>query len=274
MRILLPTFRGATVLIASGVAALSAFGQAKDCCSVSQQQWYTPASPEACRAAGDIHAADMTSMGGDMTKIMALQACSQNVFQQAQDAYGGQIPGMPPGGIPGMPGSQIPGMPGSNATQINAEPQFLCCNTNTGDFADGEMPEAACRALGSKFLPDTPENLNETNACHAQSAGGGGGGAWNVEDYVENIENGGMEDWADDRRPIDYTTYGVNPDIPRSYPIDIRVADRSPDAHTGQWSIKLKNTDIGSQLPPEAAIAKALLGPFAFVLPAGFMTCE
>ena len=259
------TFYRATILIVSGLAALSAHGQAKDCCSVSQQQWYTPASKAACIAAGDVHASNMAA------NMAAIQACTQSTIKQAQDAYGGQIPGLP-SGMPGLPGGQIPGMPGTT-TPVNAEPQFLCCNTSTGVFTGAEMAPAACREMGSEFVPDEPENLAETGVCHAQTAGGGGG-AWNVEDYEDNIENGGMENWADDRRPIDYTTYGVNPNLPRSYPLDIQVAERSPDAHTGQWSIKVKNIDILPQLPPEASIALAYTGPETFVLPGGIMTCK
>lgn len=265
MRIQLPTIYRTFVLIISGLVALSAHGQAKDCCSVSTQQWYTPASKAACEAAGDVHASNMAS------NIAAIQACTQNTMKQAQDAYSGTIPGLP-AGIPGMPpGGQIPGMP-VGTTPVNAEPVFECCNISAGDFL-GEMSEQACRAEGSSFFPDTPENLDKTNVCHQQTAGGGGG-AWSVDDYEENIENGGMEDWASENRPREFTTYGVNPNLTKGTPLDIQVAFRSRDAHTGQWSIRLKNLDITSQLPPEASMAKAFMGPQIFTLPAGLATCK
>lgn len=250
------------------VGTLPALAQARDCCSLTSQEWYSAGSKVACERAGDVHATSMS----DMSKMAAIQACTRNNMKEAQDAYGGQIPGFP-GGIPGMPPGGIPGMPGTS-TPVNAEPEFECCNISSGSF-EGEMSEKACRQRGGNFIPDTPENLEQTNVCHAQSSGGGGGGAWHVEDFEDNIENGGLEDWADANRPRDFTTYGVNRDIvPPDFPLDIQVAFRSGDAHTGSSSVRLKNLDILPQLPPEAALAKAYAGPNAFTLPAGIMTCK
>jgi len=261
---LISNMRGAGLAFAMimAMSASPALGQARDCCSASTNEFYAAGSKAACEAAGDTHAVTT-----DPSQLAKLQPCYQSVMQQAQQANSGAFPGMP-SGLP-MPGGQSPFTPASST-----EPEYQCCNTQTRSFA-GIMGEQACRDLGSEFVPDTPENLAETQMCHAASSGGGGGGsAWDVEDYEPNIENGGMEIWASDRRPRDFTTFGVNPDIPRSYPLDIQVAFQSTDAHTGDYSVRIKNLDLYPQLPPEAGMAKAYLGENAFVTPGGIMTCE
>jgi len=233
--------------------SMPALGQAKSCCN-TQTGEFLSIPKEACNA----KLGHISYPPSDPADAMKAMICFQKTIQQAQEQVGGAGTSVPILS-PDIGGGQIPtpdviqdmisGM--MTPIETGAE-EFECCNTDDGQFI-GSMSEEVCRAKSAKHYPDTPEFMAEADVCRPNS--GGGGGAWDKEDFEENIENGGMEKWRDENRPTGFTSYGVPPSVQKKSPIDFQVSFRSNDAHTGQYSLRLKNADIASQLPPEAQAA-------------------
>lgn len=255
-----------------------ALGQAKNCCNTETGDFLSLPKAECDRKPG--HISYPPSDPRDAMKAMiCFQKSSQQASEQMQQ-FGVTIPGMPTPGIPmgGAGETPSPADIEDMVTKIlspdtaSAE-TYLCCNTNSGDFS-GPLSEAACLENGSAHVPDTPDNLADTQVCRAQS-GGGGGGVWSIEDYEDNIDNGGMENLRDQNRPDNFSTFAPAPELTAGKPVQFQVAFRDPDAHTGQYSLRLKNADILPQLPPEAAgPVAAIMGSANLMMPAGVMSCK
>ena len=227
---------GAVMLVAS---AGESHATGRPCCNTQTGDFVAIEDVDECNAKpGHIH------IGKNAENTAQVMVCYQKTQQQLM---GNQYPGSQFLNDQGMPDmAAINNMMSGGAG--NNEPEFQCCNTAEKKFT-GMMTENACTAIDASHFPDTPDNLAVTQVCRGS---GGGGGAWNKEDYEPNITNGGLEDWRDENRPNSFTTWGVAPEIARSYPIDIQVVFRSSDAHTGSSSLRLKPADLLPQLPPQA----------------------
>lgn len=255
----------------------NANAQGKACCNLDTKE-FSSDPLEVCNAKPNhVHIGEN---GENMAQILP---CMQNIQTQASkilQQMGGNTSGFPIGSTsPGAGENQTPtpddvqdmigGM--QSPTQTSAS-EYQCCNTDDGQFT-GIMSTELCRAKSETHFPDTPEFIGEVQVCRPASSGGG---AWNKEDYEDNIENGGMEQWRDKNRPKGFTSYGVPPSAQKKSSIDFQVSYRSNDAHTGQYSLRLKNADIASQLPAQAqaALKFALGGAGALAQRAGVGTCK
>jgi len=266
-----------TFLLFSVVMGLpsAAFGQAKSCCNMQTGEFLSIPKSECDAKPG--HISYPPAKPEDAMKAMV---CFQGVSQQANDQlqqYGINIPGVTSPAFPDVePGetpteADIQGMVDDLLSpKTVAAQQFQCCNSNSGKFSE-LMSEDLCLAKGQAFFPDTPEYLSETQVCRGSS---GGGGAWNDEDYEDNIDNGGMENWRDENRPNSFTTFAPAPELTKGQDIQFQVAFKDTDAHTGDFSLRLKNADILPQLPAEATGAvTSILGSANVMMPAGVTSC-
>lgn len=254
----------------------AAHAQAKSCCNMQTGEFLSIPKAECDAKPG--HISYPPAKPEDAMKAMVcFQGASQQAGEQLQQ-YGINIPGVTSPAFPGVEPGETPteadirGMVDDLLSpQTVAAPEFLCCNSNTGEFSD-LMSEDLCLAEGSAFFPDTPEYLTETQVCRG---GPGGGGAWEDENYEDNIENGGMENWRDQNRPNSFTTFAPAAELTAGKDIQFQVAFKDPDAHTGDFSLRLKNADIMPQLPPEATGAiTSILGSPNVMMPAGVTTCK
>jgi len=271
------------VILTSGIVtflSVNANAQGKACCNLQTNE-FSSDSLEVCNAKPNhVH------IGKNAENMAQVLPCMQNIQNQASKILGQMsgIPGMPPNmTMPGVGNEQQPpqtpisgnveDITGGFMTPIETgAPEFECCNTDDGQFL-GAMSEEACLATSPKHFPATPEFMAEAQICRPTP---GGGGAWVKEDFEDNIENGGMEQWRDKHRPKGFTSYGVPPSVQKKSPIDFQVSFRSNDAHTGKYSLRLKNADIASQLPPEAQAAMKFVpgGAGALAQRAGVGTCK
>ncbi|GAB5415344.1 MAG: hypothetical protein Cons2KO_29470 [Congregibacter sp.] len=198
----------------------------------------------------------------------ATMVCFQATTRQANQA-------LEELGLPNTTSVDLANLPTSAEDFLSAATtsSYNCCDAQGGIFI-GPQPANACRARGSGFYPDVPEFIVEVEACRA--GGGSAAGAWSVDDFEPNIENGGMEVWRDEHRPEGFSSFGVPAaalmGVPRPPGMDMQVAFRDSDAHTGRYSLRLKNFDVSSALPPEVrSYASAAVG--SVVTPAGVQTC-
>lgn len=122
-------------------------------------------------------------------------------------------------------------------------------------------------------MPDTAENLEETEEC--RSASGGGGQIWEPEDFVDNLPNGGMEDWRDQNTPRGFAGFGLPTGMPNPEGFDFETLFKSPIAHTGTSSALLKNYDMRAALIEGGHIPAQFAGlvPQA-TAPAGVVSCK
>ncbi len=251
------------VLCLFAVQTAPAANTPKTCCN-TQTGEFLAISNEACIAAGHTPF-DVT----DPASAAATMAC----FQRTNDIAQEKLREL---GLPNASMIDPNNLPTSveEVLALSPKPEFECCESQTGNFL-GLEPEESCRSKGAGFFPDTPEFINEVEACRVNQQAAVS--AWNVADYEPNIENGGMEEWRDDNRPEGFTTFGITPELTQGLAqapaMDIQVAFKDTDAHTGNYSLRLKNFDITAHLPANIqGIARGAVG--SVVSPAGAHTCK
>lgn len=251
------------------------------CCNTQTGQFVDIEDITACNALpGHLHTKSV-----DQTNMMQLMGCLQNSSREAMKALqdyqqgGGNVPGgqIPPNlGIGGMMGGgQITSMQdllgGGNVPTMDDVP-VQCCDTLGGGYVGIEAP-VECRARGARFVPEAPDTLSETNICRPATAGDGG--AWDKEEFEANITHADMEDWQDDNTPDGFVSWGPDPSLTQETGLDLQVTFRSPDAHTGQWSMRMKPVDILPQVPEQGqAVTAAATGKPYILSPTGAMTCK
>lgn len=198
------------------------------------------------------------------------------------DALMENMPNVPPGvdfsNIPGMPdGFDMAGLMGGKS---GTAPLPECCNIRTYTFI-GAMEPDLCLAEGDDYLPDIKENLEATEVCRITQDGSGGGGSanqsvWNDDDHEENLGNAGMERWVNANRPRDFgIPFNVTKDLFAEATAEFETVFRDPDAHTGAYSVRLKNYNLLGIIPPEGHGAVMMVsGGRPPVAPAGVNTCK
>lgn len=263
------------------------------CCNTQTNQLIDVQDVATCNAMpGHLHTNSV-----DQSNMMELMGCLQNAqrdaMQALQDYQQGSAEGQTAPGQPGSyPGSQIniPAlggggqitvlddlMGGQNTVTMDDVP-VQCCDIDGARYV-GIEPPGACRARGAAFVPELPDTLEETKICRASNTGSSSlaelSGAWDKEDYEPNITHAGMEQWKDEHKPEGFTSWGPDPKLTSKSGLDLQVTFRSPDAHTGQWSIFMKPADILPQLPKQAqGITAATMRTPYLLTPSGFLTCK
>ncbi len=255
------------LLLSSSVLISSpALAQAKACCNLETKE-FTTDSLDVCTAKPNhVH---IGKNGENMAQALLCFQNTQNQATQYLQQMGG-MPSMP--AIPGMPpGATLPNV-GPNSGQMTpmetAAPQYDCCNKGDGQFI-GAMSVENCLAETDHY-PDTPEYLTQVDICRPEQPGGG---AWNVDDFEDNIPNGGMENWDDENTPHGFSSFGIPPAAKaQAQGFDMQTVFKSSDAHTGNASAELKNFDMGEAIKKMGA--PALVDLSGMATPAGVTSCK
>ncbi len=252
-------------LLAATLSSGTARADGKTCCNLDTKQFEAAASPAACEAAGN-----RVALGSTPDSFAKAAVCFQSAVQQANQALANTGVDFSKLGQSGPSSGDVANLVQQAQIGSGGPAQYQCCNVPGKAFV-GTMAAAACRAKGSGHLPDTPDNLEAVQVCRAAPSLGS---TWEKKDFVANIEGGDFETWKDAHRPTGFGTYGVPPSVLASgKALDMQTTFRSPDAHTGEFSLRLKNFDFLSVVPKrEAAIARALGGK-APAAQAGVFSC-
>ncbi len=257
------------VMICMLLVTDEAAADAKTCCNLTSGEFETAESPAACEAMGN-----RVAVGSNPQSFAQAAICFQNAAQQANDALRNSGVDLSTLGQTVPSSSEVANLlqRAQEGVGRSDEPaQYQCCNVPGASFV-GTMAASACRAKGHGHLPDTPENLEAVQVCRKAPAQGG---AWDKKDFVANIQGGDFESWKDAHQPAGFKPYGVPASIVASgEALDMQTTFRSSDAHTGQYSLRMKNYDFLQAVPQrEAAIARSVLGTRAPSAPAGVISC-